>query len=238
MFKIVGNDLSCPNVWGCTTRQTNDLKVGYQISLLSGLPRDLLKATSVHEYTHVWLSENLPAARRRAISPDAVEGFCELVSYLAMEAQRENDILGVIRSNRYTRGQILLFLEAERRFGLNEVVDWMLHGEDDRLSEEDVGRVRRVTLPSRTNGVASTASPVPPATASPSPGSLTLQAVFWSPTRPTAVINGRSFEAHEQASIRLGHTNVTLRCLDIRRDSARVSLVETGEERELKLKQD
>jgi hypothetical protein len=41
---------------------------------------------------------------------------------------------------------------------------------------------------------------------------------------------------NEQGKVRVGNTNVTVRCLAIREDALRIQIVGSGEERELRLK--
>ena len=125
LFKFAGRDYVCPNVWGYTETKTNRRHIEHHISLLSALPLASFKATCAHEYAHTWLNENLSEARKQSLSRDANEGFCELVSYRLMEAQNEAAQKKLILSNAYTRGQIHLFLEAERLYGFNDIVDWM-----------------------------------------------------------------------------------------------------------------
>lgn len=237
LFKIPGNDYSCPNVLGYTERRTNDQQTAYHISLLIGLQRPMLKATCAHEYSHVWINENVSDSRRKRLDPDSVEGFCELVSYVLMEAQGETAMLSVIKSNAYTRGQIDLFLAAGRRFGFNEIVDWMKYGVDGRLMEDDLGRVRDVELPAPTAtpavSVARVAAQVEPP---PAPDILVLKGIVWSKKQPAAVINDRSLQVQEEAQVRLGRTNVLIRCVEVREDSVTIQIVKTGERQELRLK--
>ena len=99
--------------------------------------------------------------------------------------------------------------------------------------ENDPDCLRRVELPQRAASI-TTAAPVffiPPPP--PAPVTLELKAIIWSPARPLALINGRSFVVQEQARVRLGATNVTLHCLAIGTNSARVRVLETNEEKEL-----
>src|SRR5258708_2054242 len=84
---------------------------------LGGLPQSAFKATCAHELGHVWLNENLSTERKQRINRDAIEGFCELLSYLLMDSQHEEAQLKQIKLNAYTRGQIHLFIETERRYG-------------------------------------------------------------------------------------------------------------------------
>ena len=235
MFKFAGNDAVCPNVWGYYEPKTNDHHLAHDIHLLSGLPLASLKATCAHEYTHAWMHESVSPQRQKSLSGDAREGFCELVSYLLMEAQNEENQIGVIKSNDYTRGQIHLFLQAERRFGFNEVVEWVQYGEDDRLMKDDLTRVRRVALPRRTNAPITRFS-FQPAELRPAPDTLVLKGIKWSKTRPMAIINDRTFEAQETSLVHVGKTNVTIRCLNISEDSVVIQVVGSDEQQTLKLK--
>ena len=253
MFKVPGNDSVCPNVWGCTQRRTNDPArrgMGYKISLLRGLPAPVLKATCAHELTHTWISENVPAARKQRMDQDAIEGFCELVAYLYVAAQHDEAQMGVIRSNAYTRGQFALFLEAEHSFGFNEIVEWLKYGVDLRLTGADLGRVRKVEMPGPTDGGTqkrrsgeTAQSPARPfadspaaRVAPPAPETLALKGILWSKTRPLALINNHTFAANEEGKVRLGQSNVLIRCVAIREDSVVVQIVGSGGQQTLRLK--
>jgi hypothetical protein len=241
MFKFAGNDFVCPNVWGCTLRQTNDNHINYKISLLRGLPPAVLKATCAHELTHTWVSENVAPARRRRMNQDAEEGFCELVSYLLMEEQNEETQKGVIRSNAYTRGQFALFLETNKRFGFNDIVDWMKYGVDAQLTGADLGRVRKVEVPTggdaAPRAATALAARVNLPAAPPPPETLALKGIIWSKSRPLALINDRPFASQEEGKVQLAHTNVTVRCLTIREDSVVIQIVGSDEQQTLRLKQ-
>jgi len=236
LFRFAGNDFACPVVWGYTASQTNDGRLTHNISLLTGLQPATLRATCAHEFGHVWVNLNVPRPRRQRMDQDAVEGFCELVSYLLMDAQNAEVQKAVIRSNAYTRGQIRQFLDAGQRFGFNDVVEWMKYGVDERLMESDPDRIRNVELP-RAGTMA--APSLPPAPASPpAPPTLTLLGVTWSPARPVALINNRTFEPNETATIRLGDSNLTVRCVTIRERAVVIEVAGSGEQRTLRLKED
>jgi hypothetical protein len=235
LFKFAGHDYVCPNVWGYTGTKTNGHHLEHSISLLSALPLASFKATCAHEYTHAWLNENLSDQRRQSLSRDANEGFCELVSYRLMEAQNEPAQQKLILSNTYTRGQIRLFVEAERLYGFNDIVDWIKSGADDRLTGDDLRRVRSLALPRPAASPATNAPVYNPAPSS-IPNTLVLQGVYWAQEHPAAIINNRTLGVNEQGKVRVGKTNLTIRCLAIRQGSVRIRIVSSGEERELRLK--
>ena len=234
LFHVPGNDFDCPNVFGYTQRQTNHAtNITYTVSLLSGLPAAQLRATAAHEWSHTWIMDHVGVGRQSQLERDAKEGFCELVAYLLVESRNEKAELGVIRSNAYTCGQLLLFIEAERRFGFNEIVDWIKFGVDPKLNADALERVRVVELPGPTNAPGLTIGP--PASVAP-PVELTLQGITWSRTRPMVLINGRTFEVNEEAKVLVNSSNVLVRCESIREDAVVIRVGGTGEARTLKLK--
>jgi len=232
LFRYPGNDYTCPNVWGYFRCETNKATQRLEISLLMGLPLQSFRATCAHEYGHAWLTDNLPAARKKNISKDAQEGFCELIAYLLMDAENEESQKQVIKQNNYTRGQIHLLIEAEQRYRINEVIRWMMYGKDDKLSADDPNRIRNIQLPSVTQATRPRvlSSPVQE-----EPRTLTLKAIFWRPDKPVALINDQSFRPRQEAEMRLNGTNASVRCLEIKKDTVRILIVGSGEEKELRL---
>lgn len=217
LYKIIGNDYSCPNTLGCTETKFRAGKRFYEISLLSGQPRENLMTTCVHEYAHTWINENVPAPRRVRLGKDAVEGFCELLSYLFAEQQGLPTAQSNILANYYTRGQIQLFIAAQQQYGLPDIVDWMKSGEDRLLMREDLSRVRRLGEAPKPEPTAATR----PKLASPAPGPklpdrLTLQGIVWSKTQPMATINGNNFSLNQEQTLALSAGKIAVRCLEIR----------------------
>jgi DNA-directed RNA polymerase subunit N (RpoN/RPB10) len=235
LFKVPGNDFECPNVLGYVQSRTNRGSVRYAISLMSALQPAEFKAVCAHEYAHTWIFENVPAKRRKSLSADATEGFCELVASMLMNSQNEEAELKAIKRNNYTRGQIDLFVEAEAQYGFNDVADWMKYGVDDRLTAGRLDRIRDVEMP-RPNAKPSTKIPGYAVIPADAPDTLVLKSIIWDENHPLALINGHSFAINEEGSVQVGKTNVTIRCLDIQRDSVRVRIVNSLAEQELRLK--
>jgi len=233
LFKVPGTDIECPNVWGFTQSRPAGHPSEHRISILGGMPLSFFQATCAHEYTHTWLNESLSASRKSSISKDAVEGFCELVAYLYMDSLRDEREKARIRNNAYTRGQIDLFIAAESQFGFNDVLEWMKSGADDRLDPNNPGRIRN-TVAQRPGG-----TPMPlayyPATPAPTLDHLALKAVFWDETRPTALINDKTFAVNEQGKVHLGGTNVLVRCVAIRKDAVVVRIDGSNADQNLRL---
>lgn len=147
LFKFSGNDYVCPNVLGYYETKTNRGQIKHEVNLLSALPAYSFKSTCAHELGHAWMHDNVSPERMKTLHHDAIEGFCELVSYLLAESQGDEAAKKSILLNLYTRGQIHLFIDSERRFGFNDVVDWIKYGVDDRLKADEPNRLRDVKIP-------------------------------------------------------------------------------------------
>jgi hypothetical protein len=235
LFKEAGDAYSCPNVWGYTqTKPKKPARFDHRISLLTGLPAATLKATCAHEYTHTWLNEHLSPARKKTIDSDAIEGFCELIAYLLSDAQGNEQEVSLIKRNAYTRGQIDLLIEAERTYGLSDIIDWMQYGTDGRLEVGALDRIRNVELP---KGRSVGALPVYQTAAVKGPETLLLKGISGTAAHPFALINEHTFEENEQATVHVGTTNLMIRCLSIRGGKVKVLLLGSGKTEELVLKQ-
>ncbi len=231
LFKIPGNDYECPNILGYFRAVTNHNQRRYDISVMSGLRASELKATYAHEHTHAWVSENVALERKQRLARDAEEGFCELISYLLMDSQQDEEMKRIQLKNDYTHGQINLFVEAEKRFGINEVVDWVKFGVDSELEAGSLENLRKIAMPPPERGNQRWVSIEPPK----APDRLLLKGISWTKARAFALINNQSFAPGEWGKVQVGTTNVTIRCLAVRENSARIQLVDSGEELELSL---
>ncbi|MDB6123836.1 MAG: zinc-binding protein [Pedosphaera sp.] len=237
LFKTTGYD-HCVSIFGATQSNplANDTYM-HSISILSDLKKPRLMAVCVHEYTHAWFSENVSKQRRAVISQETVEGLCELMAYKFMENHRETYEMEVIKSSDYTKGQITALLEAENRYGLNMVLEWMKSGEDAKLDVNNLDRVRFVAGGQSRPVQAMAAIPVAQQVAVvAAPTALMLKGISGSSQRRFALINDSTFEAMEKGKVRLGQTNVSLRCLEIRPGSVVVQLDGASEKKELFLR--
>jgi hypothetical protein len=234
LFHLAGNDYQCPNVWGLTRTITNQDQLSFKISIMTGLPQNWFRATVAHEYGHAWLASHLTPERRKTLGDDAREGFCELMGVLLMDALGDSEHKAYLFRNAYTRGQIDLFAATEKQYGLNDILDWMQYGKDGLLKAENSGLIHNVDLPRRAAPQATVIPSVAPAPA-PISDTLALKAIFWDQKHPLALINGQTFGVNDAANVRVGTSNVSVRCLSISRNSVRIRLSATGEERELAL---
>jgi len=237
MFNTEGNTFESPDLLGFLRPVTVGDRTRYKLSVLTGMPLAQVKETCAHEYSHAWVNENVPKERRARLGRDAEEGFCELVGYLLMDSQNEQVEKKRVLENHYTRGQVQLFIEAEQRFGFEDVLDWMKYGESSQLAEGHVEELRDVKMPSAKSVAASPAvftGTKPGPKSAPAPVTIKLEGILWG-KRPVAVINGHSFMANDLEKVQLGNTNVMVRCLEIGEKSVRIQNVDSGKEQVLLL---
>jgi hypothetical protein len=234
-FTVAGNDFECPDVLGYIRSKTNHGTFQHSISLMSALPRAEFQATCAHEYSHAWVFENVPSERRKTLSSDSHEGFCELVAFLLMDSLHEEEQKKIMLRNTYTRGQIDLFIEAEKRFGFNDVLDWMRWGVNGRLNAANLEDLRNVEMP-RPKAAPATKITFYVEQPTAVPNTLLLRGISSSKSQPRALINDHTFAAGESAKVRVGTTNVLVRCLAVEGHSARIQIVSSGREMELQLK--
>ena len=236
LFKVPGKDYTCPNVLGYTSPETNNQEEAeFSISILSGQTPAATEATCAHELSHAWMMANLPKARQKELNRDAIEGFCELVAFILMREKNESAQMAVQRANRYTRGQLDLFIDAEQRFGFSDILDWLKHGDTNRLSADEIWRIRDIKIVRDTNQPAPVASvafvPPPPA---PLPDRLILKSVSLGGKVPTALINQCTLGVGETGKVKLAGTNLLIRCKAIRANSVLVEVIGTGKTQELR----
>ena len=240
MFQPGGNTVESRNVLGVT--QPYEVSQGvkrYKISLLTGQPGAQLEEVCAHELSHAWVGENVSSERHARIARDAEEGFCEMMGYLYMDAKGEEGQKRRVLANAYTAGQVQLFIAAEQQYGIESIFDWMRYGVGSKLEEGHLDEVQDVQTP---DGRVVTASG--PATSSatyargslppPEPATLKLQGIMWGGA-PSAIINGHSFFAGDQAKVHVGKTTETIRCLSMTKTTVTILNVDSGQQQELKL---
>jgi hypothetical protein len=235
-FAVVGNDFECPDVLGYIHSHTNETGWSHSIGMMSALPLAEFQATAAHEYMHAWVFENVPSERRKTLSRDAHEGFCELIAYMLMDSLHQEEQMARMLRNSYTRGQIDLFIAAEKEFGLNDILDWMRWGVKSHLRAADLVDIRNVEMPRAASGP--TTNPLtyrPASKQAPAPANLTLKGISSGGNKPMALINDQTFSVGDTAKVRVGTSNLLVRCLAIEKQSVRVQLVESGQITELRL---
>ena len=199
---------------------------GHTIYLLGGQIRPAMLAAAAHEYTHAWMDENVPAQRH--LDRDTIEGFCELAAYKVMSSLEDESAKKVILANIYTHGQIQAFVKADDTVRFYRVVNWILSGVGERIEASDLLRgltvkTEPVPLPSW-----------PPVVPTPVPDTLQLKGVSGQPGRRWALINDQTLRAGETLRVRVGTSNVMVRCLTVSRDTAEIEV--QGRRQELRLR--
>jgi hypothetical protein len=238
LFKMPGEGQACVSVYGATT--SNRLpgnKIVHSIAILSYLPKGRLSAVCAHELTHAWMGENVSRERTAALEKNTLEAFCELVAYKYMESRSETFEMESIKKNDYTKGKILVLIAADNQYGFNAVLEWIKSGDDRTLEMNALERVRAVDgayVPAGAGPSLVTApvgvKPVP------APTTLLLKSISGSAQRRFALINSTTFEPNEKSHVRLGATNVTVRCLEIRNDSVIIEVDGSSEKKQLFLR--
>jgi hypothetical protein len=225
-----------PGLLGCTQPLTDDDgKKHYKISLMTGLPLSELKETCAHEYSHTWVGENVPTERHRRIARDAEEGFCEMIGYLYVDSLHDEEEKKRVLANNYTRGQVALFIQAEQQYGFDDVLDWMRYGVASKLEAGHLDEIRDVKIISTKSAGAfypfqiANANPLPAA-----PAVLKLEGIMWG-NSPVAIINGHSFFLNDTGTVKIGGTNLTVRCVAIQKNFVRIQNAVSGTEQELDL---
>jgi hypothetical protein len=239
LFKSPGYAQQCTSVFGATrTHPFGEGRYIHAVSVLSGLSKPRLEAVAAHEFSHAWLNENLTAARKAALSREALEGFCELIAYDLMQERSYEVEKTSIKENPYTAGQLEAFVTAETTHGFNAVLDWIKAGEAAKLDAADPDGVRAVREEELSRASTTAASGSLPvyysyATPPPLPDKLTLKNISGTPARRLAIINDRTFGVKDLALMKLANTNVIVRCVEIRTNSVLIQFDETGEKQEL-----
>lgn len=231
LFKTPGYENTCGSVYGFYKKKgTNDVdRYAHTVNVLSAQTKAGLMATAAHEFTHAWVDENVPESRK--MEPDAEEGFCELVAYKLMEQQNFDYQRRWIKTNTYTRGYIDLLLQADSQFGLYTVVQWVKAGEDRGLTEDSVDRIRLVkTLKAAPTGQLLVLTQSVP---TPVPDTLVLKGISGSAKRRLAIINDATLEKNEESKVRVGTSNVVVRCLEITDKSVVITINGAAEKKEL-----
>ena len=204
----------------------------HSIHLLYGLTRERMMVVSAHEYAHAWLHENV----RRKMNHDTVEGFCDWMAYKIITQKNSPYETKVLLESKYSEGQLQAFVAAEKEHSFYHVMQWVKHGVDPELDPEQLERIL-VLRPTGATPVAQTEWPVYAVTPRPAATNLVLKGLSGSVARRFALINDATFQTNEQGKVRLGDSNVVVRCVEILKDAVVIQVAgETGP-RTLKLSQ-
>jgi hypothetical protein len=183
-----------------STRRSPSGVCTHEVVMLSGRLRAELAATAAHEYTHLWINENI--APGRAIEPDTLEAVCELSAYTLMGAERQPEMQKKILENPYTHGKIKTLVTLAESRGVTAILDWVKTGETAGLD-----------APAAANW-----KPASAATGRKTqlPADLRFTGFFTLGTNDVAIINGLGFAPGERRSLRLRNGTALVDCREIR----------------------
>ena len=213
------------------TQRTGEDDSQHTIYLLHGLTRERLMAVAAHEYGHAWLHENV----RRKLNSSAVEGFCDWLAYKVIKQKNATNEIRVLLESDYSEGQLQAFIAAEDEHRFNRVIQWVKVGVDPEIERENLKRVlvlrEAQSEPAEPPFAFAVAAPPRPA-----PTNLVLKGLSGSKLRRFALINDGTFAVNEQGKVRLGESNVVLRCVAIHDDAVTVHVSGESAPRRLPLK--
>ena len=201
----------------------------HTISLLYGLTRERLMVVAAHEYGHAWLHENV----RRKLNHDAVEGFCDWLAYKVIKEKNAPYEIKVLLQSEYSQGQLQAFIAAENEHTFYRIIQWTKGGIDPEIDPEHLERILELREARRApEQPLIFAAPALPRTA---PTNLVLKGLSGSKMRRFALINDGTFELNEQGKVRLGESNVVVRCLQILDNAVTIQVAGESERRTLTL---
>jgi hypothetical protein len=210
-----------------STRKTSDGHCTHEVIMLSGRTRQEMTAVAAHEYTHLWVNENCPDNHR--IDDDTVEAICELTAYKLVTQKKWPEMQKKILENPYTRGKIKDLISVEREGGTDYILNWV------KTSTAETVDVKASLAPMPAP------APVRPFVPAPRqlPQGLKFTGIMSIGTDRLAVINGETFSAGQQKTIKLRERTVKVRCgtiqdvaIAVEADGSPITL-ERGEEKML-----
>jgi hypothetical protein len=196
----------------------------HNVILLSGKLKSDVAAACAHEYTHLWINENRPKARK--IEQDTIEGVCELIAFKLASFQKDSALMQHIQKNPYTKGRILELLDLEPLIGLPAILDWIKLGTTETISRESYGFAAKSPAEQ---------APTMPRYAVAIPDRLVLGGIMKSGGKRTAMINRQRFETGEENNVRVGNKTVTVHCLEIQLNAVVITVDNSPERITLKL---
>lgn len=104
----------------------------HYVSIYTGRPRQEAFYSCVHEYTHLWINENVG---NHTIEKNTIEGFCELTAYKVAEARNDLAAEKEILANPYTKGRIKELVQYASEEELSVMFAWIKNGTTPTLTE-------------------------------------------------------------------------------------------------------
>lgn len=124
-------------------------------------------------------------------------------------------------------------MAAEKEYGLHRLIQWVDRGIDSWVDTNQLDAVLNLRE-AETREEAVFQWPVP-VVAPPAPDKLVLKSLTLTGRQPLALINNVTLAVGEQAKVRLGTSNVLVRCLAIANATVTIQVQGEAGPRELKL---
>jgi hypothetical protein len=197
-------------------------KLQHDIYVVHGLTDETFLAVCAHEYTHAWLNERQKPTR--LLHHDTREGVCELMAHkVATKLGYQREVTQILE-NAYTRGQIEVLLAAEKEYGLYKFIRWIDQGVDSWIDKDKLSQLLVVGAGAKDEEPSPVALNWVNAKPIPAPQKLSLKGLSGTGNRRFALINDATLGANEQGKVRLGNSNVVVRCLSISSNSVTVEI--------------
>ena len=200
----------------------------HTIFILSGLRKPRVMAVLAHEFTHVWLAEQVGTTR--GLANATTEGFCELVALKLMKTTDVPFESDYIQLNRYTQGQLPAFVALDQEQGFSGVLNWLRRSKEISLK---TAAPLLVSTPASSIPAVAAAGLLPAPI--PVPDKLILKGIVGAAGRKLALINNQTIGVGETAKVKIGRTTVVVRCLEIGTDSVVILVGDAVEKQRLDL---
>lgn len=193
----------------------------FDVYVVHGLSDDTFLATCAHEYAHTWLTERETQVRQ--VHKDTVEGFCELIAYKVASKLGMDREMTRILENPYSRGQVNALVAAEKEYSFYKIVRWMTDGVDSWVDVEKMPRLLALR-----DGTKEEEPPVilnwAPVQRTQAPQNLILKGLSGTGNHRFALINDATLAANEEGKVRVGTSNLIVRCLLINSNSVTIQV--------------
>ena len=107
-------------------------EVVHYVSINTGRLKSEAFYSCVHEYTHLWINENIEGHN---IEPSTIEGLCELMAYKVAEARGDVAAQKEILANPYTKGRVNQLVQYASEEDLAVIFAWVKNGTSPTLTE-------------------------------------------------------------------------------------------------------
>jgi hypothetical protein len=200
-----------------TTDTGSDLV--HYVSVYTARPTHEAFYSCVHEYTHLWISEN---RGKHVIEQYTEEAICELVAYKVAEARGDATQMKAILANTYTRGRIKDLVQYAADEDLNSVINWVRNGTERTLAEGvATAAAQRAKPPETPLDVQVAEAQLARSRSKPRIESLGLNGIIRTPKGTIILLNGGLILGKgESGMLKLNGEQSRIRCVDIMKDSA------------------